>query len=93
MDLGVSEPFSSHGSCKAMKKIVLPIYLVTALLVLLTIFSQIDAGWAAKLVITVTSLSPLPIIWMVLRVLKDGEPSEYTFEERFYEDYDVKGRT
>lgn len=73
-----------------MKKIVLPIYLVTILLVLLTIFSQINTGWAAKVVILVTSLSPIPLIWMVLRVLQDGEPSPHTFEERFYEDYDVK---
>jgi hypothetical protein len=26
------------------------------------------------------------LIWMVVTVLKHGEPSKYTFDERFYED-------
>lgn len=26
------------------------------------------------------------LVWMVITVLKYGEPSKYTFDERFYED-------
>lgn len=29
------------------------------------------------------------LIWMVITILKNGEPSRYTFEERFYEDSDL----
>lgn len=29
------------------------------------------------------------LIWMVLTILKNGEPSHQTFDERFYEDRDL----
>lgn len=32
------------------------------------------------------------LIWMVITILKNGEPSKYTFDERFYEDSDVGPR-
>jgi len=32
--------------------------------------------------------SPFPLIWMVIRILKDDYHSEKTFEEYFYEDKD-----
>ncbi|HEU5147106.1 MAG TPA: hypothetical protein VFT90_10335 [Chryseosolibacter sp.] len=28
------------------------------------------------------------LIWMVITILKNGEPSRHTFDERFYEDSD-----
>ena len=28
------------------------------------------------------------LIWMVITILKNGEPSAHTFDERFYEDED-----
>jgi hypothetical protein len=31
-------------------------------------------------------ISPLLVIWLVYRVLRNGEASAYTFSERFYED-------
>ena len=33
-------------------------------------------------------LSPLVVLYMAYVILKYGKPSEYTFEERFYDDYD-----
>jgi len=33
-------------------------------------------------------LSPLVVTYMAYVILKYGKPSEYTFEERFYDDYD-----
>ena len=32
------------------------------------------------------------LIWMVLTILKNGEPSRHTFDERFYEDEDLGPR-
>jgi len=29
------------------------------------------------------------LIWMVITILRNGEPSRYTFDERFYEDADL----
>jgi hypothetical protein len=29
------------------------------------------------------------LIWMVITILKNGEPSAHTFEDRFYEDADL----
>lgn len=29
------------------------------------------------------------LVWMVITILRNGEPSRYTFEERFYEDRDL----
>lgn len=29
------------------------------------------------------------LIWMVITILKNGKPSQHTFEERFYEDSDL----
>ena len=29
------------------------------------------------------------VIWMVITILKNGQPSERTFDERFYEDADL----
>lgn len=41
----------------------------------------------ASLILLLFSLSPIPLIWMVYRVLKYGVPSKYKFEDRFYDDY------
>ena len=32
------------------------------------------------------------LIWMVITILKNGEPSKHTFDERFYEDADLGPR-
>ncbi len=33
-------------------------------------------------------LTNILFVWMVIRILKDGKPSEKTFDEAFYEDVD-----
>lgn len=33
------------------------------------------------------------MIWMVVCILKNGKPSGYTFEQRFYDDVDFKRNT
>jgi len=68
-----------------MEKIKWPILLATGYLLLYTATAQLEA--AIQWTILLFSLSPLPVIWMVWRVLRDGTPSNFTFKERFYEDY------
>jgi predicted signal transduction protein with EAL and GGDEF domain len=71
-----------------MEKIKLPIMIATAYLVVFVITLSFSSILAISMLLV--SLSPLPIIWMVYRVLRDGIPSEFTFEERFYEDYEYQ---
>ncbi len=71
-----------------MEKIKLPILLTTLYLFIFVVISTFDALMA--LTFLLVSLSPVPIIWMVYRVLRDGTPSPHTFEERFYDDYEYE---
>ena len=41
-------------------------------------------------IIAMFILAPFIVIYMVYVVLKFGKSSNYTFEERFYEDWDYK---
>jgi hypothetical protein len=69
-----------------MEKIKAPILIATIYLFVYAITAQFETN--IQLTIMLFSLSPLPVIWMVWRVLRDGTPSQFTFQERFYEDYD-----
>jgi hypothetical protein len=67
-----------------MNKIKFPIYLTTVILVVYTFLVGMDL--VPALVFMLFGISPLLVIWLVYRVLRDGEASAYTFSERFYED-------
>ncbi|MEL6562384.1 MAG: hypothetical protein AAFQ94_29715 [Bacteroidota bacterium] len=68
-----------------MKKIILPILFTTSILAVYAISIQFDATlWFGMFIF---SVSPVFIIWMVYRILKDGVQSDLKFEDRFYEDY------
>ncbi len=47
-------------------------------------------GFSDGLIFTMFFLSPFVMIYMVYMVLRFGEPSKHTFEERFYDDWDYK---
>lgn len=68
-----------------MEKIKTPILLTTLYVFVYLAVCELDptARWAIMLF----SLSPLPVIWMVYRVLRDGKPCEFSFKEKFYDDY------
>jgi hypothetical protein len=68
-----------------MEKIKTPILLTTLYVFVYLAVCELDES--LRLAIFLFSLSPLPVIWMVYRVLRDGTPSAYTFKERFYDDY------
>jgi hypothetical protein len=55
-----------------MEKIKTPIFLTTLYVFIYLMVCELDrtAQWAIMLF----SLSPLPVIWMVYRVLRDGTP-------------------
>ena len=41
-------------------------------------------------IIALFILSPIIVIYLAYVILKYGKPSKYTFEERFYDDFDYK---
>jgi hypothetical protein len=45
-------------------------------------------GFGDELIFALFFGSPFCILYMAYMVLKFGEPSRYTFDERFYDDWD-----
>ncbi len=43
-------------------------------------------SWLVSACVAVFMLSPILLIWLLLKVLKQGSPAAFTFEGRFYED-------
>lgn len=68
-----------------MDKIRIPILLSTIYLLVYTLSTLVPIHLAIPLALF--SLSPLVVIWLVWKVLRDGEESHLTFEEAFYEDH------
>ena len=69
-----------------MKKVPVAISITT----LYALFFQATPyiGISDDLIFGMFLLSPFIVLYMVYVVLKYGQPSSYTFEERFYDDYD-----
>lgn len=67
-----------------MKNIEFPVYLTSSLLVFysLTPFMGVPYALVTSLFLSLNVL----IIWMVIRVLKDGIPSKRTWKDQWYED-------
>jgi hypothetical protein len=70
-----------------MEKIWFPIVFTTVFMVFVNIIPFL--GVAPALLAFLLLLSPALVIWMVLKTLKDGIPSEKTFETHWYEDQNV----
>ena len=68
----------------------MPVFFVSALVLIYTVSPQL--GFSDDAVVLFYLLLPLPVIWMVVRILKDGIPSSKTWEEHFYEDHPYKRR-
>lgn len=69
-----------------MKKIKWPLLLVTAF----AVFYQFTPylGFSDQVILSLFMISPIPVLWMVYKILKDGVPSGRTFDEYFYDDLD-----
>ncbi len=67
-----------------MKNLFLPIAATTLVLFiyLISVYSNVVFNVVFLLFVTLNIL----IVWMVIRILKDGEPSGRTFEDQWYED-------
>jgi ABC-type Na+ efflux pump permease subunit len=70
-----------------MKGIRFPVLFVTIFLFVYVAFAYFSLD---AIVMTMFSISPFLVIWMVYRVLKYGKPSGRTFSEHFYDDEEYK---
>ncbi|HEX4956632.1 MAG TPA: hypothetical protein VFV46_00525 [Lacibacter sp.] len=68
-----------------MKQLRIPVFFVSALVLMYAVSPQL--GFSDDAVVLFFLLLPLPVIWMVVRILKDGTPSSKTWGEHFYEDH------
>lgn len=72
-----------------MNKIYFSIAVVTgAFLVFTMLCSPVVSTPVSVLLLFLLALQA-GLIWMVLTILKNGEPSVFTFDQRFYEDKDL----
>lgn len=69
-----------------MKKVGVTIFIAT----LYALFFQVTPyiGIPDQVIFGMFLLSPFVVLYMAYVILKHGRPSSYTFEERFYDDYD-----
>ena len=68
-----------------MQRIHFPVFLATLFVLVYNMSPYM--GFSDNAITAMFLLSPLVVIWMVIRVLKDGQPSTQTFTEHFYEDH------
>ena len=66
------------------------VYAIIILVSLFALLYQLSPyiGFSEKAIFSMFLLSPILMIYMVYAILKSGQPSEYTFDERFYDDLD-----
>ncbi|MEO8110574.1 MAG: hypothetical protein ABI594_11100 [Ginsengibacter sp.] len=69
-----------------MKKPKVAIAIVTCYLLVFQLVLHTDAS--LSVIFGMLSASPFLILYMVYIILKYGKPSQYTFDERFYDDWD-----
>jgi len=66
-----------------------PILFTSAYLLVYTLLPYFGA--TLELMFTLFLCSPFLVVWMVIRILKDGKPSGKKFNEGyFYEDFDYR---
>ena len=67
-----------------MENIKFPIFFTTAFMLLVNIIPFL--GLAYSIIATMLFFAPFIVAWMVVRTLKDGMPSNKTFDMHWYED-------
>ena len=66
--------------------VIITIATIYAVFFQMSVFLNLPAG----LVFTLFSGSPFLILYMTYMILKYGKPSDSTFDEKFYDDWDYK---
>ncbi len=66
-----------------MRPLIFPISLVTFLLIVYLI--AVNFNFPYPFIATLFVVLPIALVWMVIRILKDGKHSGKTFDDHFYE--------
>jgi hypothetical protein len=74
------------GKTNRMKKI--PVVIAFSTLYLFFFQLAPFIGINEKVIVGMFMLSPVVVLYMVYVILKYGKPSSFTFDERFYDDWD-----
>jgi hypothetical protein len=67
-----------------MKNYLFPVYLVTSFLIIYVTAIQVNLN--TGIILFFFSLCPIPVIWMVYKVLRADVEVTSTFEEKWYDD-------
>ena len=70
-----------------MKRINLSIWITTAGLLCFVVLCSLNLSFIFLQLFLFALTGSL--VWMVITILKNGEPASHTFDERFYEDSDL----
>ncbi len=67
-----------------MKNYLFPIFIATGFLLIYitSVYANLNVG----IIMFMFSISPIILIWMVLKVLKADVDTPFTFEDKWYED-------
>ena len=71
-----------------MEAVKWPIYITTGVLIIYVMTTSL--GMPYPIAFSMFMLLNGLTIWMVIRVLKDGQESKYTFEEKWYDDSPIQ---
>ena len=71
-----------------MGKIKFPVVTVTFFVVIYNALPFFGAS--NSVILALFAISPFPVIWMVYRILKDGTPTNKTWDDYFYEDHSYR---
>jgi hypothetical protein len=68
-----------------MEKIKGPIFFSTLFLVVYVLVNHLES--IANISLVMFTVSPLAVLWLAYKILKDGAPSGETFTRKFYDDH------
>lgn len=70
-------------------------WIVITMATLYAVFFQVSPyiNFSENIITALFILSPFVVVYMTYVILKDGKPSDHSFEDRFYDDYDYKRNT
>lgn len=72
-----------------MKSVGTAIIVSFVYLLIYVLLAQLPFDWSTRLVMFMFSLSPIPVLWLVWRILKDPYEYKGSFDVQFYRDSDI----
>jgi len=71
-----------------MKRVPIIVTIVTLYAIVYQFTPLLDISGDTTIIMFV--LAPIPVLWMAYNIFKYSKPSQLTFDDQFYEDWDYK---